>query len=64
MKQVKPSFRLVLKSILNISLLTCIFGPVIAFLISWIFVQPIQECLFGSYVFGLALSIYFVSTKS
>ncbi len=56
--------RLVLKSILNITLLTCIFGPVIAFLVSWIFTLPIQECLLGSYLAGLALSMYFVATKS
>ena len=53
-----------MKTILNITLLTCIFGPVIAFLVSWIFGLSLQECLFGSYLGGLALSAYFVSTKS
>lgn len=56
--------RTVVKTILNITLLTCIFGPVIAFLVSWIFGLSLQECLFGSYLGGLALSAYFVSTKS
>jgi len=55
--------RTVVKMILNVTLLTCIIGPVIAFLVSWIFALPVQECLLGSYLAGLALSAYFISTK-